>query len=270
MITEEGFINTMNALADIYQKEVPSPSAQKTYFMIFQNNFNSDEELMSATYKVLQERVFPTFPKPSEFLEAGKRKDDLEGKIIKASLEIRAAIKKAGAYRNVCFEDPVIHACIKDLFGGWVKICTAEIEDFENAMKWDFPKIYKYHSNNKIKNIPIFLTGISSNSNESNGIEESFQIEYIGNEEKCKKWTELYFNKNNCELLNQKKYIQLGYKQQETLQIEQSKSPIKSVNELIEDLTEEFGSLKQVKKQLIGIEYTQGELLGMVKQIGKE
>ena len=78
MITKEGFTEVINTIAEIYPKDVPNIQGQKIYFMIFSKNFESDEEFMNATLKVLENRVFSSFPKPAEFLEACKRKDDIE------------------------------------------------------------------------------------------------------------------------------------------------------------------------------------------------
>ena len=69
MITKEGFTEVINTIAEIYPKDVPSIQGQKIYFMIFSKNFESDEEFMNATLKVLENRVLSSFPKPAEFLE---------------------------------------------------------------------------------------------------------------------------------------------------------------------------------------------------------
>lgn len=38
------------------------------------------------------------------------------------------AMQRVGAYTDVVFDDPAIHACIEDL-GGWPKVCRAETKD---------------------------------------------------------------------------------------------------------------------------------------------
>jgi len=265
MISRDKFNQVMNHLSFVYTKDFPDETIHELYFQIFSMEFDNDEEFGQAALKVIKTRVFPSFPKPAEFLEALKIKDDLEGKSLVARIEVEKAISKYGAYKNVCFDDPIIHACIRDLFGGWVKACTWELKEFDKIMTFEFPTLYTYYAKNKIKNIPIYLTGIASNDNNNNGMKEDFQIEYVGDEEKCKKWTTLYFNKNSGELLNQNKYIQLGYKQEDILRIEQHESPIKSVSEMIEDLTEDLGLIKEVKKPLTGVEYTQEQLLKQYK-----
>ena len=269
MITEQGFINTMNALVEVYPKEAPSPNGQKIYFMIFQRNFESDEELQAATYRVLEERVFSSFPKPAEFLEAGKRKEDLETKSIKATVELERAINKIGAYRNVAFDDPLIHRCIIDLFGSWPKLCQMDRLELKEAMKWDFPKVYKMRAQEKIKNIPIYLEGVSTHTNELNGIEEDIKIEYIGDEEKCKKWITAYFSKNPQEKLNYNKYLSLGFdvpKLEMSEPIKQLENTQITTKEMLMEAIENINENKIVRKAPKGIEYTQEQLLKMLKK----
>lgn len=44
------------------------------------------------------------------------------------------AMRSVGAYQNVVFDDPAIHACIEDL-GGWPKLCRTEIDELHFAQK---------------------------------------------------------------------------------------------------------------------------------------
>lgn len=44
------------------------------------------------------------------------------------------AMRSVGAYQNVVFDDPAIHACIEDL-GGWPKLCRTEIGELQFAQK---------------------------------------------------------------------------------------------------------------------------------------
>ena len=185
MITHEGFNEVMNTIAEIYPKDVPSVQGQKIYFMIFSKNFESDEYFMNATLRVLETRVFTSFPKPAEFLEACKRKGDIEAEITNEQINIRQAIKKYGAYANVCFDNPITHKVIQNLFGSWVKMCRMGIEEFKNLMKWDFPKVYKFYREQKIKEVPLFLEGISTHQNSLGNQKEEILINYVGNKEKC-------------------------------------------------------------------------------------
>ena len=232
MITQEGFIQVMETITEIYPKDAPGENGQKIYFLIFKKNFESDEELMNATLKVLETRVFTSFPKPAEFLEACKLKSDVESEITREVINLRGAIKKYGAYNNVCFDNPVMHKVIQNLFGSWVKLCKMELEEFETLMKWDFPKIYKFYREQKLKEVPLFLEGIGTHSNGLNSVEEILNISYVGNKEKCLKWNQAYYNRNQLDNVNKDKYIKLGYVSEESPQIEYN-SNFKNVDDVL-------------------------------------
>lgn len=265
MITKDGFNNTMNTLIGVYNKELPPIEVHQVYFSIFNKNFESDEELMNATLKVLENRVFPSFPKPAEFLEACKLKNDIDSEITHEIINLRSALKKYGAYRNVCFDNPIMHKVIQSLFSSWVKCCRMEIEKFEEIIKWDFPKAYKFYREQKIKEVPLFLEGIATHSNGLGNQEERIEICYVGNEEKCKKWNLVYFNKNKLELTNKEKAKQLGFIQEEKPQIEYVQE-FKTVDDIIGSL-----EIKRIEKPKVHkIEYTKEELLNMLKKSKEE
>lgn len=260
MISRESFNTIMNQLSFLYSKDVPPVEIHDLYFNIFSQEFENDEDFIKSSLLVIKTRVFPSFPKPAEFLESCKRKDDVETEVINEQINIRQAIKKYGAYSNVCFDNPVIHKVIQNLFGSWVKMCRMEIEEFENLMKWDFQKVYKFYREQKIKEVPLFLEGISTHQNSLLNQKEEILINYIGNKEKCLKWNNAYFNKNKLDLANKEKYKQLGYIKKEPKQLEYV-SEFKNVDDILENLV-----IKRYKKPKVqNIEYTQEELLRMLK-----
>ena len=267
MMTHDGFNEVMNTIAEIYTKDVPSVQGQKIYFMIFSKNFESDEEFMNATLRVLETRVFTSFPKPAEFLESCKRKDDIETEVINEQIKIRQAIKKHGAYANVCFDNPIIHKVIQNLFGSWVKMCRMEIEEFENLMKWDFTKVYKFYREQKIKEVPLFLEGIATHQNSLGNQKEEILINYVGNKEKCLKWNNAYYNKNQIELTNKEKYKQLGYVENfKTVEFdkEENEKILEFKNKTAEEITQSLGISVVEKRKKTGIEYSKEDLLKML------
>ncbi len=246
-ITRDGFNNTMNALLGIYNKDLPNKSVHEMYYAIFNKNFNSDEELQNATLKVIETRVFPSFPKPAEFLEACNRKEDIDIRIQRAKERLLEGIKKHGMYRNVCFDDPTLHLVIQS-FGGWIKLCALSLEELENYFKFDFRREYQAYFKRKDNKIPLFLTGKSSFSNERNGQEDDIKISYVGNKEKCIGWNIAYYNKNKECLINHDKYIQLGFEKspaieykaeiEEKIHLTESKE-YKPVEKVVKDISED-------------------------------
>lgn len=261
MITRETFNTIMNQLNYLYSKDLPPIEIHDLYFNIFSQEFENDEEFTKSALLVIKTRVFTSFPKPAEFLEACKRKDDVEAEIIHEQINIRQAIKKYGAYSNVCFDNPIIHKVIQNLFWSWVKMCRMEIEEFETLTKWDFPKIYKFYREQKIKEVPLFLEGIATHQNSLGNQKEEIIINYVGNKEKCLKWNNAYYNKNQIDMVNKEKYKQLGYVTEETKQLEYV-NDFKNVEDILESL-----EIKRIEKPIkTRIEYTQEQLLKMARQ----
>ena len=65
------------------------------------------------------------FPKPADLIKIMSKSQ--ASKI--AWIKVEYAIKKAGIYRSVEFDDPLIHATIAAL-GGWIKICSTLLKDW--------------------------------------------------------------------------------------------------------------------------------------------
>lgn len=95
-------------------------------------------DVRRAAGRALRELKF--FPKPVELRE-------LSGAL---SLDDRAAVawgafaKAAacvGAYSSVAFDDPLIHATVRNL-GGWQALCAKPKEDFDVWVRKDFERTY--------------------------------------------------------------------------------------------------------------------------------
>ncbi len=270
MITKNTFNTIMNQLNYLYNKDVPPIEAHDMYFNIFSQEFENDEEFTKSALLVIKTRVFPTFPKPAEFLEACKRKTDVEFEITQEQLNIRQAMKKYGASENVCFENPIVHKVIQNLFGSWVKLCRTDIKEFESLMKWDFEKIYKLFRESKLKEVPLFLEGSTTHQNGLMGFSEEVKVNYIGNKEKCLKWNNAYYNKNQIEAVNKDKYEKLGFIPIQILQIEDlSKEELEDLekikNKTAREITESLGIEIIENPKKTGIIRTKKELIEMLK-----
>ena len=73
------------------------------------------------------------------------------------------AIRSVGAYEDVVFDDPILHAIIQ-MEGGWIKLCLiteSELPYFKNR----FTKIYISLKNIRVFDYPKMLTGITNAQN---------------------------------------------------------------------------------------------------------
>lgn len=146
-----------------------------------------DEMFVAGITELLKSRVYANLPTPAEIREfcLGMKDDQIQVRVLEAENKIKKALGSVGTYNSVAFDDPIIHLIIRDL-GGWVKLGQMNIDDFENFLKWDFPKSYKAYASRKNSEIPTRFIGV--------GRDEQ-NIVYIGNKERAKKWILAYENK---------------------------------------------------------------------------
>ncbi len=188
---EKVFIQGINLIETAIQKEF-SKEQIKLYKMLL--NDVEDKQFVEGIVKLLKERVYTNIPAAAEIREycLDLKENDFQFKIAEARNSIKKAISQYGTYRNVCFDDPVIHAIIKSM-GGWTKVCACDIEEFNDYLKWELPKLYKTYATRKIE-IDLFLTGIGYDNEKQN------KIYYIGDKEKIDRWHVKYLEKNKNKL----------------------------------------------------------------------
>lgn len=146
-----------------------------------------EENFMLGINILLRERDSPFLPTPADIRTfcTATRDTDLEIRIARAKLLVKNALNSVGTYESVAFDDPIIHLIIRDA-GGWIKLGKMTLKEYEDYLKWDFPRLYKAYAANKTSDIPLFLEGISKNP----------KIHCIGEQEKTMKWIESYQKKH--------------------------------------------------------------------------
>jgi len=95
------------------------------------------------------------FPKPADFIRqmSGTRTDQAQiawGKVMQA-------VRIVGAYRDVVFDDALIHLAIEDQ-GGWPQICRTKIDDLSYAQH-KFCEAYRAYVANTPIDYPAVLIG---------------------------------------------------------------------------------------------------------------
>lgn len=160
-----------------------------------------EHDFVIGITKLLKNRVYTNFPSPAEIREYcfGLKEFEIEARILEAKEKLKKALSTIGTYKSVAFDDPIIHIIIREL-GGWTKLGTMNIDEFNNYLKWDFPKSYKIYATNSFGEIPTFFLGIEKNEN---------NIIYIGDENKAKNWILKYKNSINNKTIENKRKILL-------------------------------------------------------------
>jgi hypothetical protein len=97
--------------------------------------------------------VFP--PKPADVVR------QLEGTATDRSMlawgKLYEAMGRIGAYTDVVFDDPAIHAAVEDL-GGWVKVCRSESSEL-SYLQHRFCEVHRAYSESGKFEYPRRLTG---------------------------------------------------------------------------------------------------------------
>lgn len=92
-----------------------------------------------------------------------------------AWVKVLKAMRQAGVYKTIVFDDAIIHAVIADL-GGWVKLCGLSEREL-NFQQREFERLYAYYLQHPIKAYPRQLSGIISTANAASGYQ--FQSEPV-------------------------------------------------------------------------------------------
>lgn len=145
-----------------------------------------DDKFIHGIRTMLKERPYANIPSPGDIRKycLETREEDLDIRVAAARNKIKKAMNSVGTYVTVAFDDPIIHLVIRD-FGGWIKLGMTDMEEFENLLKWDLPRLYKAYATRKNADIPLMLEGKADDKT----------VKYIGNEEKAKRWILSYQQK---------------------------------------------------------------------------
>ena len=76
---------------------------------------------------------------------------------------LMVAISSVGPYDDIVFDDPALHAIIRDE-GGWVDVCNMPVDQLP-YFKARFLKLYQALKNRRVFDYPKMLTGITNAEN---------------------------------------------------------------------------------------------------------
>jgi hypothetical protein len=71
--------------------------------------------------------------------------------------KVMNAMQSAGAYTDVVFDDPAIHAAVEDL-GGWPKVCRGELKDL-SYLQHRFTEAHRAYTGRGQFDYPRLLSG---------------------------------------------------------------------------------------------------------------
>lgn len=164
MIEKKEFAILMSTLYEIYDKE---GSATKTelYFNLLEEY--PIEIIKKAVTKILKSRIYSSFPKPSDIIEAIEgSKEDLKSTALDQFQTTNSAAGNQGPYRNVKFDDPIIHIVLTAM-GGWNNFCmfeTSRLHWIEEEFVEKYCMFYKQFKHGELPENIVGLLGMHANS----------------------------------------------------------------------------------------------------------
>ena len=126
-MTEADKPKLFTLIADVmafYRQDV-SPFALQVWWQVCSRyDFEQVSKALTGHATDAERGQFP--PKPADLVR--KLEGTNTDRAMLAWGKVNNAMSSVGAYTDVVFDDPAIHAAIDDL-GGWVKVCRGELKD---------------------------------------------------------------------------------------------------------------------------------------------
>lgn len=162
MLNKESFTKIMIGLCELYKQQI-SEFIFDSYYEIFKKYETSAFE--RAVNLCVKNHKYNSLPKPANILEFldGTREDQA----MLAWLKAKEAVKKAGYYESVEFDDPIISNCIIEL-GGWMGFCSSLVDELPFVEK-RFLELYRVISLRGSKSVK--LIGFTEQRNSELGYE---------------------------------------------------------------------------------------------------
>lgn len=179
-----GFRDMMLGMSEIYRQEITKFGAQMWFDDLRKYTLDQIREAFSAHRRDRKNGQF--MPKPSDIIRHIEgAPDELS---TQAWSKLIGAIKSVGSYSSVCFDDPVIHACVSEM-GGWSKVCELEINEIPFKQK-EFERLYLSKTSDSagklVLNAPRYLPGVTELANTKMYQHVKPEIVFIGDAAKAR------------------------------------------------------------------------------------
>lgn len=158
------FNNMMAQTSALYGKEMQSGVMQIYWDCLEKYTIQEIGAALSQCFTNTDNGEF--MPKPATIIKMLEGSN--QNNALSAWTKVYQAIGSVGPYRDVVFDDALIHRALSDM-GGWIAICNITDEDAPFRAN-EFEKRYQgYSSRNLTPEYQNVLTGISSQQNAEDG-----------------------------------------------------------------------------------------------------
>lgn len=148
------FAALMTGIAEIYQKKI-STALLNIYWRAL-SRYDLAEIQRAMDTHVVNPSVGQFMAKPADVVSYIE--GTAEMRALQAYSKVESAIRHIGSYTSVAFDDPIIHAVIRDM-GGWVRFCSIKTEAVPFQTN-EFIKRYQGYLSFKRSDYPPYLRGL--------------------------------------------------------------------------------------------------------------
>lgn len=173
------FASVLKATMDVYNKDI-STDVIKIWWMAL-NQYSIDQVKQGLSRYITSPDYGKYPPKPADviLLMTGTSQDAA----FAAWSKVMDAVSRAGSYKSVCFDDPIIHLAIDDI-GGWIGLGDSQEKDLPFIQK-RFEQSYRnYKTRGDLPDHKRYLIGRCEATNNLQGYRSDPPL-LIGNKEKA-------------------------------------------------------------------------------------
>ncbi|MCW7556465.1 DUF6475 domain-containing protein [Endozoicomonas gorgoniicola] len=156
----EEFTSLMTGIAEYYGNEL-SPSGIKVYMLGLQR-FELPDLKRACSLHMQSPDKGQFMPKVADLIRIIE--GDTGSQAGQAWVKADKALRIQGPYRDVCFDDPIIHRVIDDM-GGWIHFCTRADENEYPFQQKEFERRYQGYAVRPLQDYPKLLVGMATHQN---------------------------------------------------------------------------------------------------------
>lgn len=174
------FATLINSVSDLYGKQVSDIALSLWWNALKHFDLVAVREALSAHVRNPDNGQF--MPKPADVVRllGGTTTDSA----MLAWSKVDKAVREVGTYRDIAFDDAIIHRVIYDM-GGWSIFFGTKTEDNWPYVAKEFQTRYRGYAITGVTEYPKLLVGMANVHNVSQGYELQ-QVTYFGEPEKVK------------------------------------------------------------------------------------
>ncbi|MCO7216856.1 DUF6475 domain-containing protein [Halomonas sp. OfavH-34-E] len=156
----EAFADVWSQAQEIYNRSVTSGTIELVFRALQSLELDEIQRALTLHIQSPDTGQFP--PKPGDVIKFAR--GDSQSRTLQAWAKVERAIRSVGHYRDVCFDDPLIHAVIERM-GGWPKVAMVDSEKDIVWLRQRFEAQYRAYAIHKPEEWPAFLPGVSTQQN---------------------------------------------------------------------------------------------------------